>query len=202
MPVGSGPNVMILAGFTAFLLFAFAGGEKQMRPIPVQGMNVTVRQQIIIRGPAIRRGGLAEDRIEWREGQGPRCVASRNIVGAARLGQESVDLIFRDAGWQRVGVLAETETDIDLALESAVTGERIAVEVKSRASISDYRDFCARFEAMVGFDRFYFVTHAAIHLDAQDERTSRAGVRFWGSRGLAERAVHAGLAQWLMDKGT
>ena len=96
MPVGNGPNDMILAGFTAFLLFAFGGGEKQMRPIPVQGMNVTVRQQIIIRGPAIRRGGAAEDRIEWREGHGPRCVASRSVVGAARLGQESVDLIFRD----------------------------------------------------------------------------------------------------------
>ncbi|HET9396794.1 MAG TPA: hypothetical protein VFO36_12115, partial [Nitrospiraceae bacterium] len=67
-----------------------------------------------------------------------------------------VDLIFRNAGWNRVGVLAETETDIDLALESPVTGERIAVEVKARASISDYRDYCARFGAMVGFDRLYF----------------------------------------------
>ena len=87
---------MILAGFAAFLFYALGGGEKQMRPIPVQGMSVTVRQQIVIRGPSATRGGLAEDRIEWREGHGPRCIPARNLLRAARLGQESVDLIFRD----------------------------------------------------------------------------------------------------------
>lgn len=43
----------------------------------------------------------------------------------------------------------KTETDIDLALESAVAGERIAVEVKARASISDYQEYSARYAAMV-----------------------------------------------------
>ena len=113
------------------------------------------------------------------------------------------DLIFRNAGWNRVGVLAETETDIDLALESAVTGERIAVEVKSRASISDYRSYSARYAAMVGFDRLYFVTHSVIaDLETEGESAGGAGVTFWGSRRLAERAAHSGLAQWLIDKAT
>ena len=114
-----------------------------------------------------------------------------------------VDLIFRNAGWNRVGVLAQTEIDIDLALESAVTGERIAVEVKSRASIDDYRNYCARYTAMVGFDRFYFVTHSAIaDLETQSGDVRGTGVNFWGSRKLAERAVCSGLAQWLIDKAT
>lgn len=113
-----------------------------------------------------------------------------------------VDLIFRNAGWNRVGILAETETDIDLALESAVTGERIAVEVKARASISDYQEYSARYAAMVGFDRLYFVTHSVIpELEGQNESAGGAGVKFWGSRSLAERAVHSGLTQWLIDKG-
>ena len=113
-----------------------------------------------------------------------------------------VDLIFRNAGWNRVGILAETETDIDLALESAVTAERIAVEVKARASISDYQDYSARYAAMVGFDRLYFVTHSLIpELGKQSESAGATGVRFWGSRSLAERAVHSGLTQWLIDKG-
>ena len=114
-----------------------------------------------------------------------------------------VDLIFRNAGWNRVGVLAETETDIDLALESAVTGERIAVEVKSNASISDYRNYSARYAAMVGFDRFYFVTQSIIaELEMEGEHVRRTGVTFWGSRRLAERAARSGLAQWLIDKAT
>ena len=116
-----------------------------------------------------------------------------------------VDLIFRNAGWQRVGVLAETETDIDLALESAVTGERIAVEVKAHATIEDYREYAVRYVSMVGFDRFYFVTHSPIDAEVANESVGRntpAGVRFWGSRSIAERAAHSGLAQWLVDKAT
>lgn len=116
-----------------------------------------------------------------------------------------VDLIFRNAGWQRVGVLAETETDIDLALESAVTGERIAVEVKAQAAIEDYREYAARYVSMVGFDRFYFVTHSPIDAEVANESVaagSPAGVRYWGSRSVAQRAAHSGLAQWLIDKAT
>jgi hypothetical protein len=114
-----------------------------------------------------------------------------------------VDLIFRNAGWQRVGVLAETETDIDLALESAVTGERIAVEVKAQAVMEDYRDYAARYDSMVGFDRFYFVTRSPIDAEvAHEQAGSRTpvGITFWGIRTIAQRAAHSGLAQWLIDK--
>jgi hypothetical protein len=116
-----------------------------------------------------------------------------------------VDLIFRNAGWQRVGVLAERETDIDLALESAVTGERIAVEVKADASIEDYREYEVRYLSMVGFDRFYFVTHSPIDAEVANESAGAnrpARVIFWGSRSIAQRAAHSGLAQWLVDKAT
>lgn len=116
-----------------------------------------------------------------------------------------VDLIFRNAGWQRVGVLAETETDIDLALESAVTGERIAVEVKAQAVIEDYREYAARYASMVGFDRLYFVSHSLIDAEVASESVGAqnpGSVRFWGSRSIAERAARSGLAQWLIDKAT
>ena len=102
-------------------------------------------------------------------------------------------------------MLAETETDIDLALESAVTGERIAVEVKAQVTVEDYRDYAARFASMVGFDRLYFVTRSLSDTDVVDESggaATPAGVRFWGSRTIAERAAHSGLAQWLIDKAT
>jgi hypothetical protein len=116
-----------------------------------------------------------------------------------------VDLIFRNAGWQRVGVLDETETDIDLALESAATGERIAVEVKAHATVEDYREYAARYRTMVGFDRFYFVTHSLIDAAVASESVGAngsSGVSFWGSRTIAQRAAHSGLAQWLIDKAT
>jgi hypothetical protein len=103
MPIGHGPIEVILTGISVFYLLAAGIGDKQARaPIVAQGMSVTVRQQIIIRGPAAFRGGVAsEDLVEWREGHGPRCVAARNVIGAARLGQDSVDLIFRDTSRMR-----------------------------------------------------------------------------------------------------
>ena len=87
---------MILAGAAALLLFAFGGGDQ--RPRAAQGGSVVVRQQIIIQVPAgIRRVAPAgQTLIRWQEGRGPRCVPAGRIVGAARMGQESVDFIFRD----------------------------------------------------------------------------------------------------------
>jgi len=35
--------------------------------------------------------------IRWEEHRGPRCIAWAQIAGAGRLGQDSVDLIFRDS---------------------------------------------------------------------------------------------------------
>jgi len=112
-----------------------------------------------------------------------------------------VDLIFRNGGWNRIGVVGETEPDIDLALESPVTGERIAVQVKSRASPGDYQDYRKRYARMVGFNRFYFVTHSP-DADALVETSGAEGDRFhvWGPRKLADYAARNGLVGWLIDK--
>jgi hypothetical protein len=56
-----------------------------------------VRQHIVIRvPPGAGRTAPAASAIRWEEGRGPRCVSTGRIVGAALLGQNSVDLIFRD----------------------------------------------------------------------------------------------------------
>ena len=57
---------------------------------------------------------------------------------------------------------------------------------------------------MVGFDRFYFVTHSPIDADVARESAAAAsaGIQFWGSQCIAQRAAQSGLAQWLIDKAT
>ena len=65
------------------------------------------------------------------------------------------DLVFRQAGWQRVGVSGGTEKDIDLDLISPVTGERIAVQVKSKATAAVWRACRKKYADMRGFSRFY-----------------------------------------------
>lgn len=113
------------------------------------------------------------------------------------------DLVFRQAGWQRVGVSGGTEKDIDLDLISPVTGDRIAVQVKSRATASVWRDYKEKYADMRGFSRFYFVTHSPNgDLRREAEASSDQDFILWDAERLAAQAVRGGLTGWLLDKAS
>ena len=66
---------------------------------PIQFAQMSIRRQIIVRVP-VRQDQTAQaktPRIEWAESRGPKCVPAKSIVGAALLGQNSVDLLLRDS---------------------------------------------------------------------------------------------------------
>jgi hypothetical protein len=48
-----------------------------------------------------------------------------------------VDLVFRQAGWQRLSVLGETMKFTDMDLLEPVTGDQYQVQVKSAATLAD-----------------------------------------------------------------
>lgn len=111
------------------------------------------------------------------------------------------DLVFRQAGWQRVGVSGGTEKDIDLDLISPVTGERIAVQVKSKAKAAVWRGYRKKYADMRGFSRFYFVTHSPDEdLQKAVAATDDQDFVFWGVEQLASQAIRGGLTGWLLDK--
>ena len=70
------------------------------------------------------------------------------------------DLIFTQAGWQRLSSLGKTEKSIDLDLLSPVTGKRAFVQVKSQASLETFLRYKADFENMNQYDEMYFVVHS------------------------------------------
>ena len=118
-----------------------------------------------------------------------------------------VDLIFRQAGWQRMGVLGGTEKDIDLALTSLVTDEKIAIQVKSQADVRILDDYLMRFADMSGFARFYFVTHSPSDQLRQRARelTQSANNRtfiFCDVQDIVSQAVCGGLTGWLLKKAS
>jgi hypothetical protein len=96
---------MIRAASAALFLFVSLGnGDDQARP-PAPPQGITVHQQIIIRVTPVRPGtrvSPARQNVTWEEERGPRCVPIRQILGAAQIGQESVDLVLRDASRIRV----------------------------------------------------------------------------------------------------
>lgn len=111
------------------------------------------------------------------------------------------DLIFRQAGWQRVGVTGGTEKDIDIDLISPITGERIAVQVKSQASAATWRGYRDKYADMRGFSKFYFVTHSPDKkLTAEAAAADDPSFILWGPGQLAYQAARNGLTGWLIDK--
>jgi hypothetical protein len=113
------------------------------------------------------------------------------------------DLIFRQGGWSRIGVLGGTEQHIDLDLISPITGERIAVQVKSRADEATYNNYKSIFSDMRGYSKFYFITHSpTASLASQAAQESDQEFIFWGAQELAEYSAKNGLVGWLIDKAS
>jgi hypothetical protein len=114
-----------------------------------------------------------------------------------------VDLIFRQSGWQRVGVSGGTEKDIDLDLISPATGDRIAVQIKSVADLAVWRDYKTRLSVLSSFSRLYFVTHTPTSALAKQAAAEQDDYFvLWDADELASQAVRGGLTGWLLDKAS
>ncbi|HKP38428.1 MAG TPA: restriction endonuclease, partial [Pyrinomonadaceae bacterium] len=111
-----------------------------------------------------------------------------------------VDLIFRQAGWQRVGVLGGTEKTIDLDLLSPITSERYAVQIKSTAGLADFENYQRRFEDMQGYNRLYFVVHTPSDDLVEAEMKSTHEIELLLPAKIAHLVVKYGLADWLSTK--
>lgn len=111
-----------------------------------------------------------------------------------------IDLIFNASGWRRVSVLGETEKDIDLLVEQIATNQRAFVQVKSRASAAVLDDYKKRYSAMHGVDRLVFVCHspdAGLRARLGNEPDF---VNLWFAETIADKAVRAGLFDWIVDR--
>ena len=70
-----------------------------------------------------------------------------------------VDLLFRQAGWQRVGQLGKTQKTLDLDLLSPVTNERAIVQIKSSSNANEFSSCVADFNNMQGYKMFFYMVH-------------------------------------------
>lgn len=105
-----------------------------------------------------------------------------------------VDLIFSSSGWRRLGVVGKTQKTLDLDLVLPSTGERAFVQVKSRTDSAELADYVSRIDAADDFSRMFYVYHTG-EASTEDPR-----VVVIGPEKVAEMAVDAGLAGWLVRK--
>jgi len=107
-----------------------------------------------------------------------------------------VDLIFTRCGWHRISTLGRDQADVDLILKQPVTGETAWVQVKSRSTQAELREYLDRFQRDGSCHCFFFICHsAATALSAPDD----AKIHLWSAERVASAAAEAGLLDWLVD---
>lgn len=105
-----------------------------------------------------------------------------------------IDLVFSISGWRRQGIVGKTQATLDLDLLLPSTGERAFVQVKSKTTSAELADYVAKLDELDCYQRMFFIYHSG-EAQTDDER-----VIVIGPEKLAEMAVDAGLATWLVRK--
>lgn len=108
------------------------------------------------------------------------------------------DLIFTQAGWQRISSLGKTEKCIDMELQSPVTHRRAVVQVKAEADLKTFLDYQQRLAELDEDAEVYFVVHTP-SADLAAYQPSDAVFLLTATR-LAKLVVSSGLSQWLIQK--
>lgn len=107
------------------------------------------------------------------------------------------DLIFRQAGWQRIGDLGKTQKSIDLELLSPITNESILVQVKSEAGLAEFEAF-EQFALNQSASQSYFVVHKPS--SSLVNASINSPVQTWFIEDIARLVVNYGLVDWLIAK--
>ena len=111
-----------------------------------------------------------------------------------------VDLIFRQAGWQRVSTIGKTEKTLDLDLLSPVTNEKSIVQIKSTSNLREFKEYSNAFKNMHGYSKLFFVVHTP---DEQLKNvTSTDTIKLLLLEHITRLAINAGLIEWIINKSS
>lgn len=110
-----------------------------------------------------------------------------------------VDLIFRQAGWQRVGVLGKTEKSLDMELLSPVLGQRCFVQIKSSSDLKQFQRYWKSFAKMKQFNQMFYVVHSP-DKTLQQFCVDDPAIHLLLLQQVAALTVSSGLVEWLIEK--
>ncbi len=85
----------------------------------------------------------------------------------------------------------------DLELEAPITGDLYQVQVKSKATHAEFKQYAENF-AGAGFRKLYFVVHTPP--GDWSDRQQIEDVELWLPTRVAEMVVELGLTNWLLKK--
>lgn len=113
-----------------------------------------------------------------------------------------IDMIFRQAGWQRLGVLGGTMRSIDLELLSQITNEMAVAQVKSQSNLKQFKEYLNNFSGMDQYNKFFYIVHSPSN-DLKSYGQSLIDnntISLYFDEKLSELVINSGLVDWLMKK--
>ena len=109
-----------------------------------------------------------------------------------------IDLIFRQAGWQRVSDLGKTQKTLDLELLAPVTGERAIVQIKSQSDLKQFLSYQDQFAKMNDYDKFFFVVHSAKG-NLKNYKNETETILYLDDK-ISELTISSGLLDWVVKR--
>ena len=108
-----------------------------------------------------------------------------------------IDLILTRSGWQRISSLGGTLKDVDLIMEQPLTGERMAVQVKSSADQQVVNDYAERLSDRTE-QRLLFICHSPVGTLVAPLLPDRRSLTIMTAAEIAGRAIGCGLTSWII----
>ena len=105
-------------------------------------------------------------------------------------------------GWIRVSVVGETLKDIDLELQSPITGENAVVQIKTAADKKTFDYYEAKFYEMNSFDKFFFIVSSPTPDLESYIKNNDSKVKIFSMYEIAELTISSGLTEWVISKTT
>jgi hypothetical protein len=111
-----------------------------------------------------------------------------------------VDLLFRAAGWSRMGHIGSTIKTLDIELLAPVTNERAVIQVKSQSNLATFNEYKIRLLSMNEYDKYFFITHTPLNdLQQYIDAGTETDIKIYDAKILSELSINAGLIEWIIN---
>jgi hypothetical protein len=100
---------------------------------------------------------------------------------------------------RRLTFIGKAMKYVDMELVEPITKDLYQVQVKSQATLSDFKEYVEQFSSK-NFRRLYFVVHSPTEDLINHQLNSKDNVELILPNRLAGMAVESGLIDWLMQK--
>ncbi len=111
-----------------------------------------------------------------------------------------VELILTRSGWRRISAIGGTMKDVDMVIEQPLTGERMLVQVKSKADQRIVVDYARRLGVRAGAKRLLLVCHSPQGQLREPQMADGRRLQIMVAAELARRAAACDLVDWVMDR--